>query len=175
MQAHHLVDLAPQLRDRVRCRDRDRDREPGRLTSLDPADRGSHRRARRYAVIDEDHALTADLWLRPIHAQHVDEATELLQRATCDAQDLRARDPELAYHRAIEEHRHAIVELTTSANEATEAAAEADAEYFVVVDPRADGPIEVLALVAASDLAKAVQLQKLSSRIPPETAAHAAS
>jgi len=70
--------------------------------------------------------------------------------------------------------RHAIVRLDTSANEATEGASEADAEYFVVVDQRTGGPIEVLALVAASDLAKAVLLRRLSSRLPHETAAHAA-
>jgi len=60
--------------------------------------------------------------------------------------------------------RHAIVTLDTSANEATEIAAEADAEYFVVVEPRADGSAELLALVAASDLARAVMLRRLSTR-----------
>ena len=98
--------------------------------------------------------------------------------AVIQASDLDAFSPrslstitagELAHRLPI---RHAIVRLDTTANEATEGAAETDAEYFVVVDPRAD---EVLALVGASDLAKAVLLRKLASRIPLETAAHAAS
>jgi len=70
--------------------------------------------------------------------------------------------------------RFTIVPSDTSANDAIERAAEAGVAFVVVVEPRAGGPDEVIALLAAEDIARMVTLQTLA-RHPPGGTAHPAS
>ncbi len=65
--------------------------------------------------------------------------------------------------------RHVVVPWDVSANDAIERAAEAAAEFVIVVDPRAERPNDMIGLVAAADIARMVQLQLLAAQPPGTT------
>ncbi|HEU4730400.1 MAG TPA: site-2 protease family protein [Kofleriaceae bacterium] len=73
--------------------------------------------------------------------------------------------------------RHIVVPWGSSANDAIERAAEAEAAYVIVVDPGAEPPDDLVGLVAAEDIARMVKLQLLARQAgpnPPRSASLAA-
>jgi Zn-dependent protease len=71
--------------------------------------------------------------------------------------------------------RHVAVPWDVSANDAIERAAEATAEFVIVVDPRATPPDDLVGLVAADDIARMVKLQLLASPPSHTTTPHSSS
>ena len=61
--------------------------------------------------------------------------------------------------------RHVVVDAHATASEALEQAAEAGATYLLVVDMQSDRPHEIIALIAADDLAKSVTLRMFETRL----------